>query len=215
MAVEAPTLAARIVDNRFSRFFVNRLPVPLAVVRPFLRRDDARENANDGWARLADPAEAARYAAIRQVCVRYAPRGRVLDVGCSRGLLQEGLSYRSYVGIDADERPLVHAARRTDDRTSFLHADADVYEPDEPVDVIIFNEMLYYLPSPVSTVRRLARELAPGGVLVVSMYRAWATGRITRQLCTLFPLVESRQVRGSSGTTWTVSVYRPEADLMS
>jgi trans-aconitate methyltransferase len=99
-----------------------------------------------------------------------------------------------------------------DDRTSFVHADADVYEPAEPLDAIVFNEMLYYLPSPVSTVRRLAKQLAPGGVLIVSMYRAWATDRIERQLGALFPMVESRQVVGSSGMTWTVTVYRRDAD---
>lgn len=214
MSLQAPTLAARVVDSRFSRFLVNHLPVPLTLARPFLLRDDARENANDGWGRLASPAEAARYAAVRQVCDQYARGGSVLDVGCSRGLLQEGLSYGSYVGIDADERPLVQAAQRTDDRTSFLHADADVYEPAEPLDAIIFNEMLYYLPRPVRTVRRLAKRLAPGGVLIVSTYRAWATERIKRQLCALFPMVESRQVMGSTGMTWTVTVYRPDADLL-
>ena len=212
MGLQAPTPAARVVNNRFSRFLVERLPVPLALARPFLLRDDARENANDGWARLADPAEAARYAAVRQVCERYARGGGLLDVGCSRGLLQEGMTYGSYVGIDADERPLVHATQRADDRTSFLRADADMYEPDGPVDAIVFNEMLYYLPSPVRTVRRLATQLTPGGVLVVSMFRAWATGRIERELAALFPLVESRQVTGSSGATWIVTVYRPVAD---
>jgi 2-polyprenyl-3-methyl-5-hydroxy-6-metoxy-1,4-benzoquinol methylase len=214
MALQAPTLVARVVDSRFSRFLVNHLPVPLALARPFLLRDDARENENDGWGRLAAPAEEARYAAVRQVCERYARGGRLLDVGCSRGLLQEGLSYGSYVGIDADERPLLHASKRTDGRTSFLRADADVYEPDEPLDAIVFNEMLYYLPSPVRTVRRLAKQLAPGGVLVVSMYRAWATARIERELCALFPVLESRQVTGSSGMTWTITVYRPAADLL-
>lgn len=213
MGLQAPTLAAMVVDSRFARFLLGRLPVPLALARPLLLRDDARENENDGWGRLAAPAETSRYAAVRQVCDQYARGGRVLDVGCSRGLLQAGLSYRSYVGIDADERPLVHAAQHADDRTSFVHADADVYEPAEPVDAIIFNEVLYYLPSPVSTVRRLSKQLAPGGVLIVSMYRAWATERITRQLGTLFPAMECRQVTGSSGMTWVLSVYRPDADL--
>ena len=215
MGPQAPTLVARVVDNRFSRFLVNRLPVPLALARPFLLRDDARENGNDGWGRLAAPAEAARYAAVRQVCDRYARGGRILDVGCSRGLLQEGLSYGSYLGIDADERPLVHAAQRADGRTSFLRADADAYEPDGPVDAIVFNEMLYYLPSPVSTVQRLAKELSPGGVVVVSMFRSWATGRIERGLASLFPLVESRQVAGSSGATWIVTVFRPAPEPQS
>ena len=209
MSAPRPTLVARVVDSRLTGFLVGHLPVPLALARPFLQRDDARENENDGWGRLAAPSEDARYAAVRQVCEQYARDGRVLDVGCSRGLLQTGLNYGSYVGIDADARPLVHAAHRTDERTVFLQVDADVYEPAEPVDAMIFNEMLYYLPDPVRTVRRLATYLAPGGVLIVSTYRAWATERINRQLSALFPVLDTRRVVGSSGMTWTVTVYRP------
>jgi 2-polyprenyl-3-methyl-5-hydroxy-6-metoxy-1,4-benzoquinol methylase len=211
MSLQGPTWVARVVDSRLSRFVVAHLPVPLALARPFLLRDDAHENENGGWARLASPTEHARYAAVRQLCETYARDGRVLDVGCSRGLLQEGLGYGSYVGIDADERPLVHAAHRVDERTSFLHADADVYEPAEPVDAMIFNEMLYYLPDPVRTVRRLAEHVAPGGVVIVSTFRAWATDRIRRELSALFQVVESRPVVGSSGMTWMITVYRPDA----
>jgi 2-polyprenyl-3-methyl-5-hydroxy-6-metoxy-1,4-benzoquinol methylase len=215
MGSGGPTLVARLTDNRFSRFLVNHLPVPLALARPFLLRDDARENANDGWGRLAGPAEEARYSAVRQACERYAYGGRVLDVGCSRGLLQEGLSYSRYVGIDADERPLVHAAHRVDERTQFLCADADIYGSGDAVDAVIFNEMLYYLPDPVRTVRRLATQLAPGGVIIVSMYRAWATNRIRRQLAAHFPVVDSRQVVGSSGMSWGLTVYRPDRRVPS
>lgn len=213
MTLQGPTLVARVVESRFSRFLVTHLPVPLALARPFLLRDDAHENENDGWARLAAPAEDARYAAVRQLCETYAREGRVLDVGCSRGLLQEGLRYGSYIGIDADERPLIHATQRADERTSFVHADADVYEPPEPVDAMIFNEMLYYLPAPVLTVRRLAEHVAPGGVLIVSTFRAWATDRIRRELSALFRVMESREVVGSSGMTWTVTVYRPDGGV--
>ena len=209
MGSTGPTLVARVTEHPLSRFLVNHLPVPLALARPFLLRDDARENAHDGWGRLAGPSEDARYAAVRQVCELYAGTGRVLDVGCSRGLLQEGLTYGSYVGIDADERPLAYAASRADERTRFLRADADTYESREPVDAVVFNEMLYYLPDPVRTVRRLAAQLAPGGVVVISMYRAWATDRIRRRLAADLPVVDSREVIGSSGMVWGLTVYRP------
>ena len=209
MGSRGPTLVARITDHPLSRLLVNHAPVPLRLARPFLLRDDARENAHDGWGRLAGPSEEARYAAVREVCEQHARDGRVLDVGCSRGLLQEGLTYGSYVGIDADARPLAFAAPRADERTRFLRADADVYESSEPVDAMVFNEMLYYLPDPVRTVRRLATQLAPGGVVIISMYRAWATDRIRRRLAADFPVVDSREVVGSSGMVWGLTVYRP------
>jgi len=85
----------------------------------------------------------------------------------------------------------------------------------EPLDAVVFNEMLYYLPRPVRTVRRLAGQLAPGGVVIVSTFRAWNTERIRRQLSAMFPVAELRHVVGSSGITWTVTVYRPDGQLPS
>jgi 2-polyprenyl-3-methyl-5-hydroxy-6-metoxy-1,4-benzoquinol methylase len=204
-----PTVAARVVGGRAAGFLVTHLPVPLSLARPFLLRDNTLENRAGGWARLAAPAETARYDAIRAACRAYADDGSILDVGCSRGLLQAGLSYSRYLGIDSHEEPLVHARPRADERTSFLRADADTYVPPHRLDAVVFNEVLYYLPRPVETVERLAQHLAPGGVLVVSMCRAWATGRIVRQLAGLFPVVQARQVAGPSSLTWTVAVLRP------
>lgn len=208
-ATERPTVAARVVGSRAAGFLLTHLPVPLSLARPFLLLDNAQENRAGGWARLAAAAERARYDAVRATCRAYADQGSVLDVGCSRGLLQPGLSYSRYLGIDSHEEPLVHARQRADERTSFLRADADAYVPPHPLDAIVFNEVLYYLPRPVETVGRLAHHLAPGGVLVISMCRTWATERILRRLARLFPVLEARQVVGPSSLTWTVAVLRP------
>ena len=99
----------------------------------------------------------------------------------------------------------MHARQRADERRSFLRADADAYVPPHPLDAVVLNEVLYYLPRPVRTVERLARHLAPGGVLVVSVCRTWAL----RQLAGRFPVVEARQVAGPSSLLWTVAVLRP------
>ena len=206
-----PTLAARVVRSGAAGYLLTHLPVPLPLARPFLLRDNAQENRADGWNRLAAPGETARYDAVRALCHAYAADGLVLDVGCSRGLLQSGLHYGRYVGIDSHEEPLVHAQERADDRTSFLRADADAYVPPEPVDAVVLNEVLYYLPRPVRTVERLAHHLVPGGVLIVSMCRAWATDRIVRQVSALFPVVETRHVAGPAHLAWTVAVFRPAA----
>jgi SAM-dependent methyltransferase len=205
-----PTIGERVVGSRAAGFLLSHLPVPLSLARPFLLRDNAQENRAGGWVRLAAAAETARYDAVRTACRAYAADGSVLDVGCSRGLLQPGLSYSRYLGIDSHEEPLVHARQRADDRTSFLRADADAYVPPHPLDAVVFNEVLYYLPRPVETAERLARHLAPGGVLVISLCRSWATDQIVRQLAELFPVVEARRVVGPSSLTWTVAVLRPE-----
>jgi trans-aconitate 2-methyltransferase len=124
------------------------------------------------------------------------------------------------VGIDshADAIARASASHRqpglSDHPTSFHHADADTFQPDQPPDAVVFNEVLYYLPRPLKTVERYARLLAPGGVLIVSLYeQSWATRRMLRQLRSTFGTREHLVVRGSTHHAWTITAFRPEACL--
>lgn len=187
---------------------LDRLPVPLALARIFMLGENAVENARGGWARLRDDREAGRYEAVRAAVARHAPEGFVLDVGCSQGVLQEGLTYRRYVGIDRYAPALRRARGRHDARTAFLHADAATFVPDEAPDAIVLNEVLYYLPHPVRVVERYARLLAPGGVVVLCCYaRAWPNRRLMAGLARRLEVVESVQVVAEP-YAWQVIVLR-------
>jgi len=188
---------------------LERLPVPLPAARVLMLAENAVGNARGGWARLRAPSEAARYAAVRAAVERYAPDGRVLDVGCSQGVLQEGLRYRRYVGIDSSPAGLERAGHKAGPRTRFVRADARSYVPDEPPDAVVFNEVLYYVPRPVRVVERYAGLLAPGGVVVVSCYaRSWPTRQLLRRLTNRLELVESKRVVAEPHA-WDVAVLRP------
>lgn len=190
---------------------LEHLPVPLAVARVLMLAENAVGNARGGWARLRAPSEAARYAAVRDAVERHAADGVVLDVGCSQGVLQEGLTYRRYVGIDSSAAGLARAAAKSDASTRFVRADAQTYVPDEPPDVVVFNEVLYYVPRPVRVVERYARLLAPDGVVVVSCYaRSWPTRRLLRTLADRLEVVESVRVVAAPHA-WDVAVLRPPA----
>jgi trans-aconitate methyltransferase len=183
------------------------------VARPFLRRDNEQENLSGGWGRLRDPAESPRYETIRRLCDDYAHDGFILDVGCSQGILQEGLAYSRYVGIDSHEQTVLRAAAKADHRTSFQQATADSYEPDQPPDAVVFNEVLYYLPHPLNTVQRYASLLAAGGVLIVSVYlRSWATRRMLRQISKLYPVADSAVTTSRPELAWIANVYRPHSN---
>ena len=208
----AGTVVARGLNSRLAVEVASHLPVPLAVARPFLLHDNEQENLTGGWGRLRDPAEAPRYETVRRLCKKYAEDGFILDVGCSQGILQEGLAYSRYVGIDSHEQTVHRAAAKADDRTAFHHASADSYQPDQPPDAVVFNEVLYYLPHPLKTVQRYARLLAPGGVLIVSLYlRTWATRRMLRQISNLYPVSESAVTTSHPRLAWRADVYRPRS----
>lgn len=205
--------AALIVGvlHRIGLAVLDRLPVPLAVARVLMLVENAVENARGGWSRLHDEAEAGRYRAVRSAVQRHAPNGFVLDLGCSQGILREGLSYRRYVGVDRYAPALRRAQGADPASTTYVCADAATFVPDEAPDAIVFNEVLYYLPHPVRVVQRCARLLAPGGVLVVSCYaRTWPTRRLLRRLGRRLDVVESVEVTAGPHA-WRVVVLRPFA----
>lgn len=104
---------------------------------------------------------------------------RVLDVGCSQGvvpliLAREG---RRVVGIDI-ETPAIAAARKTisqepplvQERVAFFQVDAYTADfPPNSFDSIIVGEILEHLINPEKLLARIAEWLVDGGHLVVSV----------------------------------------------
>ncbi|HEU4908766.1 MAG TPA: hypothetical protein VFT17_07880, partial [Propionibacteriaceae bacterium] len=89
----ADTLVAQLMRSSVAVRLLSLLPIPLFLVRWVLTRDNAGENRKDSWQRLRGVDEVARYSAVQSITERYAGDGFVLDIGCSQGILQEGLRY--------------------------------------------------------------------------------------------------------------------------
>jgi 2-polyprenyl-3-methyl-5-hydroxy-6-metoxy-1,4-benzoquinol methylase len=203
------TFVARVMRSKAAVELLAAAPVPLFLVRSILTRDNARENRKDSWQRLRGRDEAARYRAVRSATEHHAHDGFVLDIGCSQGILQEGLRYGRYLGVDNCEQSITLARRKCDRRTQFVCADASKFVADQPPDAVVMNEVLYYLPDPIGVVAHHARRLAPGGVVIISIYaRTWYSRRLLSALARRFDLLESTLIR-SGHLAWTVAVYRP------
>jgi 2-polyprenyl-3-methyl-5-hydroxy-6-metoxy-1,4-benzoquinol methylase len=205
----AQTMIAHLMRSRVAVELLAWAPIPLFLVRSVLMRDNARENRKDSWQRLRGLQEAARYQAVRDITERYAQNGFVLDIGCSQGILQEGLRYRRYLGVDNFEQSIALAEPKSDSRTKFVCADGSDFVADAPPDAVVMNEVLYYLPDPMAAVEHYSTRLARGGVLIVSIYaRAWSSRRLLRAIAARLELVESSLVR-SGHLSWAVAVFRP------
>ncbi len=99
------------------------------------------------------------------------PRGRVLDLGCSGGLLAGRLRALGHhvTGIDMIELP--QTRRRVDE---FVAADLDRGLPDAiealgPFDVILAADVLEHLREPQRLLEQVRPLLAGGGVLIASV----------------------------------------------
>ena len=88
-------------------------------------------------------------------------------------------------------------------------ADGSNFVADQPPNAVVMNEVIYYLPDPIGAVEHHARRLAPGGVVIISIYaRTWSSRRLLRALAARLELLESNLIR-SGHLAWTVAVYRP------
>jgi 2-polyprenyl-3-methyl-5-hydroxy-6-metoxy-1,4-benzoquinol methylase len=202
------TFVAQLMRSKAAVELLAAAPIPLVLVRSILVRDNARENRKDSWQRLRGGNEAARYVAVRSATERYAQDGFVLDIGCSQGILQEGLRYGRYVGVDNCEQSITLARPKSGRRTQFVCADGSNFTADQPPDAVVMNEVIYYLPDPIGVVEHHARRLAPRGVVIISIYaRTWSSRRLLRALASRFELLESNLIR-SGHLAWTVAVYR-------
>ena len=203
------TLVGRIMASGPAVVIMAAVPVPLWLVRRALTHDNSRENAKDSWNRLRNAGETARYAEVRAVTERYAADGFVLDIGCSQGILQEGLRYRRYLGVDSFASAIEKATDKCDDRTAFVCADGSSYQPDRSPDAVVLNEVLYYLPDPVAAAEHYADLLSPDGALIVSIYaRSWASQRLLGRLARRLRLVHDSEA-SSGHLAWSVTAYRP------
>jgi ubiquinone/menaquinone biosynthesis C-methylase UbiE len=104
---------------------------------------------------------------------------RVLDVGCGAGdvsLLAARIVGPSgrVLGIDRAASILEIAKYRAElsgaRNVSFIEADVAAYEPAETFGAIVGRLVLLYLADPANTLRKLSRNLDPGGVIAFNEY---------------------------------------------
>ena len=123
-----------------------------------------------------DPAQYLRFAAHRArpffdllaPVQAEAPR-LVVDAGCGPGNLTVTLADRwptaTVLGFDSSPEMVERAAPRTTPRVRFTVDDATTWQPAEPVDVLVSNALLHWIPEHDQLAARWLGYLAPGGWL--------------------------------------------------
>jgi trans-aconitate 2-methyltransferase len=98
----------------------------------------------------------------------------IADLGCGPGHLTRTLAERwlaaRVVGVDQSAEMLEQARSLTiPGRLEFVHADLARWSPDRPIDLIVSNAALQWVPDHGAVIPRLAGLLSPGGTLAVQM----------------------------------------------
>jgi trans-aconitate 2-methyltransferase len=127
-----------------------------------------------------DPVQYGRYSDERarpfsELMARVAADGPrfVVDLGCGDGSLTATLGQRwpeaTVVGVDSSAEMLAEAAGRATPRLSFRSGRIEDWEPDRPIDVLVSNAALHWVPDHRSHLPHLVDMLAPGGWLAIQM----------------------------------------------
>jgi 2-polyprenyl-3-methyl-5-hydroxy-6-metoxy-1,4-benzoquinol methylase len=101
---------------------------------------------------------------------RFVPRGRILDVGCGRGILPALMRERGWDahGLEFSETSARHA-REGLQLPVFVGDFLESSYSDSSFDTIVLWHVLEHLPDPVSAIRKARQILKPGGLLVVAV----------------------------------------------
>jgi 2-polyprenyl-3-methyl-5-hydroxy-6-metoxy-1,4-benzoquinol methylase len=114
---------------------------------------------------------------------KFVPKGRILDVGCGRGILPTLMRERGWE-VDALEFSET-AARHARDELQLPVFVGDFVQspyPDSSFDAVVLWHVLEHLPDPAAAIRRARQILRPGGFLIVAVpnfesLQARCTGR--------------------------------------
>jgi trans-aconitate 2-methyltransferase len=98
----------------------------------------------------------------------------IADLGCGTGSLTAELLQRwpaaHVLGVDNSPEMLSKArSREIPGRLEFVLADLRDFEPDEPLDIVVSNAALQWVPGHLQLLARLATLLSPGGYLALQV----------------------------------------------
>jgi 2-polyprenyl-3-methyl-5-hydroxy-6-metoxy-1,4-benzoquinol methylase len=199
---------------------INRYKLWFSLISPYKPMNGSKEILNieyssGMWDYLRELNELSRFSVVVGYCHYFKKKGRLLEIGCGEGILQERLCpsrYSRYVGIDISAEAISRASHKQDEKTFFVIEDASIYSPDERFDMIVFNECLEYFNDPLSLVRRYECFLEEDGIYIISMFvgvDTVRTKRIWKMLESVYTATAETQVSTKSGFSWIIKVFIP------
>lgn len=128
------------------------------------------------WEYLSSNDESSRYILIRNICKTYVEKGFLLDLGCGEGLILDYMTnkdYLFYCGVDISNVAINCAKKRKISKSKIIFFNTKIENFYTPIkfDVIIFNEILYYLKNPSRVLNRYLKFLKKDGIIIISIYQ--------------------------------------------
>lgn len=129
------------------------------------------------WNNLKGGIEKIRYQTIIDFIAKYAVNNpTILDLGCGEGILCQRMSHQQYsffIGMDFSSVSIKNATQLNLLNAEFICADIHSFVPDKKFDVIVFNEVFYYIhdSEKENVLNRMIASLNQNGIIITSIYR--------------------------------------------
>lgn len=129
------------------------------------------------WNNLKGDIEKVRYQTIIDFISEFAVENpTILDLGCGEGILCERMDssqYAHFVGMDFSSVSIKSAQQLNLPNSEFICADIHSYKPQQKFDVIVFNEVFYYIhdTEKQNVLNRMMDNLNENGIIITSIYR--------------------------------------------
>lgn len=172
-----------------------------------------RQYKSGRWEKLKGDIEAVRYQKIIDFMLEFGnDKPSVLDLGCGEGVLCERLNSKNYsyfFGMDFSSVSIKSATRLNLKNAEFLCADIHSFVPNQKFDVIVFNEVFYYIheSEKEKVLKRMIDNLKVDGIIITSIYRE-GTGCWDYYEKNLKQLMFETIRTDNEKTYWKVGVYK-------
>jgi predicted TPR repeat methyltransferase len=129
------------------------------------------------WDSLKTNKELSRYSTIvGYLTILGKANPSILDLGCGEGVLNEKiphLDYSYFLGVDFSKVSVEKAAEKNFENAEFVCADVHKFTPKRKFDIIVFNEVFYYIHETerANVLNRMIDHLEDDGIIITSIYR--------------------------------------------
>lgn len=136
-----------------------------------------KQYKNGRWDSLKSSKELGRYKTIVEYLNNFVKeKPSILDLGCGEGVLNERLGdfdYSYFQGMDFSKVSIDKAKEKQFPDADFVCDDIHKFVPSRKFDVIIFNEVFYYIHETEreNVLNRMIEHLEENGIIIVSIYR--------------------------------------------
>lgn len=133
----------------------------------------------------------------------------ILDLGCGYGALNKYLTEGDYsfsLGVDISSTAIQMAKKQQYPNADFLAINIHNFTPAQKFDIIIFNEVLYYLDNQLEVVSKFSKYFNSGGYFIFSFYGIRED--LIEELEKRYTLVKKEIISQSDSIVWGISLYK-------